>query len=159
MYGQDEDAPVQRLSGNPNSRDVTKLMTPMRENYRMVPATIIGRRCPSCGRGAMFHGLFAMNERCPECGLLFGRGQPGYFTGAMYVSYALSIPLITLITLVEYQVLADGSLWQLVLLAWVFCLPLTPWIWQYSRTIWVHFDQWVDSDGDIGAGSDTGASA
>ena len=126
--------------------------------YRMNLATILARRCPVCGRGELFRSRFAMNELCPYCGLVFGRGQPGYFTGAMYVSYALGIPLIALLTLIEHPLLPRWSLWQLVLLAWAFCLPLIPWIWQYSRTIWIHFDQWVDPDGDLGAGPKPSAS-
>ena len=47
-----------------------------------------------------------MNEDCPVCGLDFDRGEPGYFTGAMYVSYALAIPLIALLTLIEHLMLA-----------------------------------------------------
>jgi hypothetical protein len=92
-----------------------------------------------------------MYEVCPECGLDFDRGQPGYFTGAMYVSYALAIPLIALLTLIEHLLIPSWSLFRLVLLAWAICLPLVPWIWQYSRAIWIHFDQWVDpvtDDGD-----------
>jgi hypothetical protein len=85
-----------------------------------------------------------MNEHCPICGLEFGRGDPGYFTGAMYVSYALSIPLIALLTLVEYFLLPGWSLFRLVLLASLLCLPLIPAIWQYSRVIWIHFDRWLD---------------
>jgi hypothetical protein len=87
-----------------------------------------------------------MNERCPECGLVFGRGEPGYFTGAMYVSYALAIPLIALVTLLEYLVWPEWSLFRLVLLAWVLSIPLIPWIWQYSRVIWIHFDRWCDPE-------------
>jgi hypothetical protein len=85
-----------------------------------------------------------MNERCPVCGLVFGRGEPGYFTGAMYVSYALAIPLIALLTLIEYLLLPGWALWQLVLLAWALCVPLIPWVWQYSRVIWIHFDRYFD---------------
>jgi uncharacterized protein (DUF983 family) len=107
-------------------------------------ATIVRRRCPECGRGAIFRAPLTMNERCPNCGLLFGRGEPGYFTGAMYVSYALAIPLIALLTLIEYQFLPHWSLFRLVLLAWGLCVPLIPWIWQYSRVIWIHFDQAID---------------
>jgi hypothetical protein len=55
-----------------------------------------------------------MNETCSECGLKFGRGEPGYFTGAMYVSYALAIPLILLLTLIEYLLIPGWALWQLV---------------------------------------------
>ena len=89
-----------------------------------------------------------MNETCACCGLLFGRGQAGYFTGAMYVSYALSIPLIAVLTLVAHLLLPAWSLWQLVLLAWAACVPLIPWIWQYSRVIWIHFDQAIDPESD-----------
>src|SRR4051794_29791740 len=90
-------------------------------------AAILGRRCPRCRDGAIFRGPFSMNETCAECGLQFGRGEPGYFTGAMYVSYGLAIPLIALLTLVEYLLLPSWSLWQLVLLAWALCVPLIPW--------------------------------
>ncbi len=85
-----------------------------------------------------------MNEYCPVCGLQYGRGQPGYFTGAMYVSYGMSIPLIALLTLIEYFIFPTWALWQLVLLAWGLCVPLIPWVWQYSRVIWIHFDQAID---------------
>ncbi len=85
-----------------------------------------------------------MIEVCEQCGLEFGRGDPGYFTGAMYVSYALSMPLIALLTLIEYLLLPHWTLLRLVLLATVICIPLIPWIWQYSRVIWIHFDQWID---------------
>jgi Protein of unknown function (DUF983) len=87
-----------------------------------------------------------MNETCPACGLRFDRGQPGYFTGAMYVSYALGIPLIALLSLVEHLILPSWSVLRLVLLAWGVCLPLIPWIWQYSRVLWVHFDRAIDPD-------------
>src|SRR3954465_7035986 len=109
-------------------------------------ATILGRRCPRCGEGPIFSAPFTMIEICPVCGLKYGRASPGYFTGAMYVSYALAIPLISLLTLVEYLVLPRWSLLRLVLLATAICVPLIPWVWQYSRVIWIHFDQWMDPE-------------
>jgi hypothetical protein len=87
-----------------------------------------------------------MNENCPVCELDFDRGEPGYFTGAMYVSYALAIPMIALFTVVGYLLARDRSLFFLVLVAWLICLPLTPWIWQYSRVIWIYFDRYFDPD-------------
>ena len=111
--------------------------------YRLHPWTILRRRCPRCDH-PIFQGPLKMYEECPGCGLDFDRGQPGYFTGAMYVSYALAIPLIALLTLIEHLMIPNWSLFRLVLLAWALCLPLVPWIWQYSRTIYIHFDQWVD---------------
>jgi hypothetical protein len=87
-----------------------------------------------------------MNETCPVCNLDFDRGEPGYFTGAMYVSYALAIPLIALFTVIGYLLARGRSLFVLVLIAWLVCLPLTPWIWQYSRVIWIHFDRYFDPE-------------
>jgi hypothetical protein len=88
-----------------------------------------------------------MYERCPSCGLRFGRDEPGYFTGAMYFSYALAIPLIAVLTLVVYLLLPGWTLFRLVLLATALCVPLIPWIWQYSRVAWIHFDQYFDPEG------------
>jgi uncharacterized protein (DUF983 family) len=105
---------------------------------------MLRRRCPQCSRGLVFASALVMHEFCPVCGLQFGRGEPGYFTGAMYFSYGLSIPLIALLTLLEYLVLPRWSLLRLVLLASLICVPLIPWIWQYSRVIWIHFDQYFD---------------
>jgi uncharacterized protein (DUF983 family) len=105
---------------------------------------VLRRRCPRCGRGPIFGSAWSMNEYCDRCGLEFGRGEPGYFTGAMYFSYALAIPLIALLTLIEYLILPRWSLLRLVLLATAICIPLIPWIWQYSRAIWIHFDQFFD---------------
>jgi uncharacterized protein (DUF983 family) len=109
--------------------------------------TILRRRCPRCGEGTVFGSPWTMNERCPACGLLFGRGEPGYFTGAMYFSYALAIPLVALLTLVEWLLLPGWTLFQLVLLATALCMPLVPWVWQYSRVLWIHFDQFFDPEG------------
>ena len=107
---------------------------------------ILGKRCPGCRRGRVFDSLWKMNENCPVCGLDFDRGDPGYFTGAMYASYAMAIPLLSLLTLIEYLILPGWSLFRLVLLASFICTPLTPWIWQYSRVLWIYFDRYFDPE-------------
>ena len=118
-------------------------------------AGILKERCPRCRQGPVFHSLWVMNEDCPRCGLDFDRGEPGYFTGAMYVSYALAIPLIALLTLIEHLIVRSWSVFRLVVLATIICLPLTPWIWQYSRVIWIYFDQYFDPEDDQGASTDS----
>jgi uncharacterized protein (DUF983 family) len=109
-------------------------------------AAILRKRCPRCRQGAIFAAPFLMNDDCPMCGLDFDRGDPGYFTGAMYVSYAMAIPLIALLTLIEHLIVPTWSLFRLVVLASIICLPLVPWIWQYSRVVWMYFDQYFDPD-------------
>jgi len=113
---------------------------------RSVLLGILQKRCPRCRHGSLFQSLLVMNENCPDCALDFDRGDPGYFTGAMYFSYALAIPLIALLTLIAYLVVPGWSLFRLVVLATVVCSPLIPWIWQYSRVIWMYFDQYFDPE-------------
>ncbi len=47
------------------------------------------RRCPVCGRGAIFETHFRMNRSCPVCGVIFWK-DPGESLGAMYVDYAVA---------------------------------------------------------------------
>ncbi len=57
---------------------------------------ILKEKCPHCGKGQVFKKpehpfqLPVMYERCQECNYLFDR-EPGYFLGAMYVSYGLAV--------------------------------------------------------------------
>jgi uncharacterized protein (DUF983 family) len=113
---------------------------------RSALAGIVARVCPRCRRGPIFGSMWVMHDDCPACGLDFDRGDPGHFTGAMYVSYALAIPLIALLTLIEHLIIPRWSLFRLVLLASVLCVPLIPWLWQYSRVIWIYFDRYFDPD-------------
>jgi uncharacterized protein (DUF983 family) len=113
---------------------------------RSALAGIIARACPRCRRGPIFASLWVMHDDCPVCGLDFDRGDPGHFTGAMYVSYALAIPLLALLTLIEHLILPEWSLFRLVVLASLLCVPLIPWLWQYSRVIWIYFDRYFDPD-------------
>ena len=74
---------------------------------RSALAAIVARVCPRCRRGPIFASMWVMHDDCPACGLDFDRGDPGYFTGAMYVSYALAIPLIALLTLIEHLIIPE----------------------------------------------------
>ena len=71
-----------------------------------------------------------MNVACPVCGLVFDR-ESGYFAGAMVVSYALAVPILAAIVLA----LIIGNTAYLV---------LVPFIFRYSRVLWLHLDWLVD---------------
>jgi uncharacterized protein (DUF983 family) len=57
---------------------------------------ILNEKCPNCGKGNVYEKkkkfieLPVMKEECPECHYHFDR-EPGYFLGAMYISYALAV--------------------------------------------------------------------
>ncbi len=57
--------------------------------------SILQQRCPRCRMGrifrySIFRGFPKMQERCAICDLKFER-EPGYFLGAMYISYGLGV--------------------------------------------------------------------
>jgi uncharacterized protein (DUF983 family) len=103
---------------------------------------ILGGRCPRCLEGRVWRGMFSMNDPCPVCGLRFER-ESGYWTGAMVASYALGVPVLGLI--VAAVLLATR--WDIVmvlLLADVLFLAAVPFIWRYSRVVWLHVDWLID---------------
>src|ERR1051325_6583790 len=42
--------------------------------------------CPNCGARHIFTGFFDLKERCPNCGMMLGRGESDYFLGAYTVN-------------------------------------------------------------------------
>jgi uncharacterized protein (DUF983 family) len=97
-------------------------------------------RCPRCGGTPLFPGRglsrwFAMAERCALCGLRFERAQ-GYWVGAIYVSYGVTV-ILALGGALGLWVFAGVStarqLW--VWLPFVVLFPL--WFFRYSRSLWL----------------------
>lgn len=85
-----------------------------------------------------------MHDRCVECGLRFNR-EPGYFLGAMYVSYGLALVII---------VAFGGLLWgltnwridKIAIWAVVLFLPFAPMLTLLSRVLWIYLDQKLDPE-------------
>ncbi|HKW77549.1 MAG TPA: DUF983 domain-containing protein [Candidatus Limnocylindria bacterium] len=104
-------------------------------------AAVLRLRCPRCREGAIWRAFLTMNERCPVCGLVFER-EPGYFTGAMVVSYAIAVPTFGLIVIALMLGGLDAAIALLV--GAVLYLALAPFIFRYSRAVWMHFDWLID---------------
>ena len=110
---------------------------------------MLGQRCPRCRLGTMFpHSIFRgwpkMYEKCPVCGLLFAR-EPGYFLGAMYISYIVGLGLIALLALLVWGITRRGFTKD-VIAAVVLFLPLAPSTTLLSRVLWIYLDQTVDPE-------------
>ena len=92
----------------------------------------------------MWRRFLSMNETCPACGLVFER-EPGYFTGAMVVSYVLAVPILGAIVI---GLMAVGGLDALpaLLIGDAVYLLLVPFIFRYSRVVWLHFDWAMDPE-------------
>lgn len=102
---------------------------------------ILKMRCPRCLRGKVFSGLWTMRQYCPVCGLEFER-EPGYYLGAMYFSYGLAL-LTGAPTFIILLLLHPSNLLIMLILGLQLTLS-TPWLFRYSRMIWLHLDQVVD---------------
>jgi uncharacterized protein (DUF983 family) len=101
---------------------------------------IVRQRCPRCRLGSIFCGLFTMNEVCPVCELRFEREQ-GYFLGAMYFSYPLSVPLLGLFILLGHWLLPDMRIEYIIGLSIFPYIPFTPLVFRYSRVLWLYFER------------------
>lgn len=68
----------------------------MKTGFATKVRRIVSGKCPDCGVGEVYQNqqkrlsLPKMNHRCRHCAYNFD-GEPGYFLGAMYVSYAMAV--------------------------------------------------------------------
>jgi hypothetical protein len=83
-----------------------------------------------------------MNEPCPRCGLRFER-EPGYWTGAMVASYALGVPVLLLIVAALW-LLTGWDVVVVLIVGDVLFLAAAPFIWRYSRVLWLYVDWLID---------------
>jgi uncharacterized protein (DUF983 family) len=103
-------------------------------------AAILSLRCPFCFQGAMFRGAITMNEKCAVCGHRFMR-EPGFFQGAMYVSYVMGIATFTALLFGARALLQDRvGLPAAAGMALVVQMLLVPVMFRYSRVIWAHLN-------------------
>jgi uncharacterized protein (DUF983 family) len=110
---------------------------------------ILRQLCPRCRRGPIFRvplwrDILGMHERCPVCALKYER-EPGYFVGAMYISYALMLPPAVLIYLIIWH-FSHWSSSVVLLVTFIAYLPLVPPAVRWARVLWIYFDRSVDPD-------------
>jgi hypothetical protein len=86
-----------------------------------------------------------MNETCSHCGLKF-EVEPGFFYGAMYVSYAFSVAILLTTTFVLYFAFDDPGLWVYIVSVAVIAVITYPVNFRYSRILFLHLFGGVDYD-------------
>ena len=85
-----------------------------------------------------------MHECCPVCGLKFER-EPGYFLGAMYISYGLALITIVAIALLLWAC-TPWSMQKITVWAILLFLPLAPVLTLFSRVLWIYLDRTIDPE-------------
>jgi uncharacterized protein (DUF983 family) len=95
-------------------------------------------------RYSIYRGFPKVHERCLVCNLKFDR-EPGYFLGAMYVSYGLGLGIVALLAALLWYVtgwwITKDTIWAVVLF-----LPLAPTITLFARVLWIYLDQTIDPE-------------
>jgi hypothetical protein len=85
-----------------------------------------------------------MYRACPICDLRYER-EPGYFLGAMYISYGLAVPLMVAFFLLFWRFTA-WKFTTLMLASFVALLPFAPVLTLLSRVLWIYLDQKIDPE-------------
>jgi uncharacterized protein (DUF983 family) len=101
--------------------------------------------CPSCNKGKIFKkkGLLyklrmpKMHAHCSVCKYKFEK-EPGYFFGAMYVSYMLTIAEAVGLFIMLSYIVGIGDNFQIFLMIAAAMIGLSFFNMRISRTIWIH---------------------
>ena len=106
---------------------------------------VLNGLCPRCRKGKIFSKPFyslrefdEMYEFCPHCGLRY-EVEPGYFVGAMYVSYGISGMVALVLSFLLYYLAHDPEGWvyaSVVIAAIILIVPIN---FRLSRIIWLHY--------------------
>jgi len=104
---------------------------------------VIACKCPKCRQGDMFKYNSLMPSKfdkvlevCNNCGLSY-ESEPGFFTGAMYVSYAFNVAVVITV-FVGVNILGIDSLIVSMALVIGAILLLVPVFFRYSRVLFLH---------------------
>ena len=107
---------------------------------------LVGRalklRCPVCGQGQLFRGLFSMHEACPACGLKLER-EPGFFLGAIYFNYGITA-LLVLVTYAGLRFFVGLNSQQTLFTTVALSVIFPVFFFRFARSLWLGFDQYHD---------------
>ncbi len=105
--------------------------------------SIVSHQCPGCRSEKMFVGqayskkFSSMHKHCPNCGQAL-EPEPGFYTGAMYISYAFQV-IILVVATATYEILhINGSIIAYLMLVAGINLLLFPLLFRLSRSVWAH---------------------
>ena len=105
--------------------------------------SILNHKCPQCHEGRLFvskaysKGFIKMPQQCSHCGLRYEQ-EPSFYSGAMYVSYALQVALFTTVY-IALRVLFNPRMEVYIYAIIATVLLLFPVTLRLSRAIYINF--------------------
>jgi len=107
-------------------------------------AALLSGKCPVCREGDIFKYPFSrishfaeMNTHCPKCGALL-EPEPGFYFGAMYITYAFNTLLLIGFGLTLYYFVDLPEMVYLISIA-VLAVVFTPFSFRVSRILWLYW--------------------
>lgn len=104
---------------------------------------VVKCKCPRCRQGDVYpHGaynllrFFKMNDRCQQCDVRL-EPEPGFYQGAMYVSYAFSVAGLVVVGILLYYTL-NPSQWVYISSIIGVMFLLAPLNFRYSRILYLY---------------------
>jgi uncharacterized protein (DUF983 family) len=102
---------------------------------------ILQMRCPHCLKGEVFSGFLKMRENCPMCGIEYER-EHGFFMMSIFIGYILGFAAVVPVLILLF--LSDASIAAYFIVSALLLIPLSPFIFRYSRILWLHLDEILD---------------
>lgn len=106
---------------------------------------LLAQRCPRCHEGPLYkHSSFnvskfeEMYEACPVCGLHY-EPEPGFYWGAMYISFAFSTGIMLIVGVLLYYLANDPPTWVYVTSVALVTVLMAPLSLRYSRALMLYF--------------------
>ncbi|HAI74648.1 MAG TPA: DUF983 domain-containing protein [Microscillaceae bacterium] len=116
----------------------------MQNNSESLLRAVLEAKCPACRQGSIFKypvwqiSKFAdTHKSCPSCGMRFER-EPGFFYGAMYISYVFSTGIFLVMGFLTYWFANNPPVWVYVLVVLITSLVLSPFSLRYSRVLMLY---------------------
>lgn len=111
---------------------------------KSLPAALLTEKCPHCRVGDVFAyrptnlaRFNKMNETCPHCGIRL-EPEPGFYQGAMYVSYGFTVLFMMIISAILYYLAGNPSEWVYIGVVIATMVILIPWNYRYSRIVYLY---------------------
>jgi uncharacterized protein (DUF983 family) len=106
---------------------------------------ILNNDCPNCHKGKVFRdksfffslGFPKMNEHCSHCNFKFEK-EPGYFFGAMFINYALTVGQGIITYLIAHQFFTERFDLRIIPIIACVILALCFFNIRLSRMIWIY---------------------
>ena len=106
--------------------------------------SIFKRKCPVCQEGDFFvsrtydlKNSGKIHEKCSNCKEVYSK-EPGFYQGAMYVSYGLGVAMFIAVFLLTYLILPSPTTFTYIMVLLVTMVVLAPFLYELSKIIWAN---------------------